>query len=257
LATTDYIAIGLDHYKDHAQSLSDARKSSNHPVLSLFRHARDILIFNAIICIIALVSSPLKTWVITGVCMAPAILWNTPLFQRKDKKPKEKIEDAAQPNGFVIKRVPGMKAVFIGIIRGCGTFAVISSVMSQFATQGGHSPFTPTEMIIWSSINRFGHAVMADVRDYHEDLELKVPTIPVLLKSVFRAQMLLTTVHLLTMLVFFNNVYIVFGCLYATAFVWLLNEHSPRVLYRLSSHSQTIVAALYGTVQGIQFLRGQ
>lgn len=95
---------------------------------------------------------------------------------------------------------------------------------------------------------------MADVRDFHEDWALQVPTIPVLLKSVFKTQVLLTVIHLMTLFAFIQNIYIVFGCIYAIALVWLLNEDSPRGRYRLSFHSQTIVAVLYGVVEGTKGL---
>ena len=90
---------------------------------------------------------------------------------------------------------------------------------------------------------------MADVRDFHEDWERQVPTIPVLLQSVYRTKILLTAIHLLTLWAYIENPYIVFASLYAIALVWILNENSPRGLYRLSFHSQTLVAAVYGAVQ--------
>ena len=94
---------------------------------------------------------------------------------------------------------------------------------------------------------------MADVRDFHEDWEKQVPTIPVLLKSVFRTKVLLTAVHLLTMILYSYNPYIVFASLYATVLVWALNENSPRGLYRLSFHSQTLTAALYGGIEAAKW----
>lgn len=92
--------------------------------------------------------------------------------------------------------------------------------------------------------------VMADVRDFHEDWEKQVPTIPVLLKSVFRTKVLLTAIHLFTMVLYSENPYIVFSSLYATVLVWFLNENSQRGLYRLSFHSQTLTALLYAVVEG-------
>ena len=94
---------------------------------------------------------------------------------------------------------------------------------------------------------------MADVRDFHEDWEKQVPTIPVLLKSVFRTKVLLTAVHLLTTFLYSYNPYIVFASLYATVLVWALNENSPRGLYRLSFHSQTLTAALYGGIEAAKW----
>lgn len=99
---------------------------------------------------------------------------------------------------------------------------------------------------------------MADVRDFTEDWELQVPTIPVLLKSVYKTKVLLTVVHMLTLIAFVENLYIVFGSLYAIALVWALDENSPRKMYRLSFHSQTLVAIVYGAIQGYaQFVQNK
>ncbi|EED82803.1 predicted protein [Postia placenta Mad-698-R] len=252
--SSDVITIGLDHYNDQASALADAKKTSNSAVMSVFTCARVLLITNAILLVFALLSSPPSTWFITACFITPALLWDTPLFRRKagPKVKKTKAEKAQESkNGFVIKRIPGMKAVFIGIIRGCGTFAVVHSILSRSFPPDGiaSGPWTPTQIIVWSTINRTCHAVMADVRDFTEDWELQVPTIPVLLKSVHRTKVLLTAIHLLTLAVFFNNIYIIFASLYAIALVWMLDENSPRKLYRLSFHSQTLVALVYGAIQ--------
>ena len=76
-----------------------------------------------------------------------------------------------------------------------------------------------------------------------------MPTIPVLLQSVYRTKIILSAVHMLTLLAYIGNSYIVFASLYAIALVWILNENSPRGLYRLSFHSQTLIAGVYGAVQ--------
>ena len=90
---------------------------------------------------------------------------------------------------------------------------------------------------------------MADVRDFHEDWEKQVPTIPVLLRSVLWTKMLLTVVHALTTFLYSYNPYIVFASVYAAVLVWALDENSPRGMYRLSFHSQTLTALLYGGVE--------
>ena len=96
---------------------------------------------------------------------------------------------------------------------------------------------------------------MADVRDFHEDWEKQVPTIPVLLRSVFRTKVLLTAIHLATTFLYSYNPYIVFASLYATVLVWFLDENSPRGLYRLSFHSQTLTAVLYGAVETMKWYK--
>ena len=126
--------------------------------------------------------------------------------------------------------------------------------------------WNPIQIVLWSTVNRACHAVsrmpahpsfpcktalqvMADVRDFREDWEKKVPTVPVLLKSVVKTKFLLTFVHILTASLYHKNPYIIFASVYATVLVWVLDEDSPRGLFRLSFHSQTLTAFLYGVVE--------
>lgn len=90
---------------------------------------------------------------------------------------------------------------------------------------------------------------MADIRDFQEDWERQVPTIPVLLKSVVKTQVLLTAIHTAILLTFIKNPYIIFASLYAITLVWLLSDKTPKKFFRFSFHSQTIVACLYGIVE--------
>ncbi|KZT00343.1 uncharacterized protein LAESUDRAFT_745874 [Laetiporus sulphureus 93-53] len=256
--TSDVITIGLDHYNDQAAALVQAKKTADATVISVFTRARLLLLSSATLLVFALLMSPISTWLITMAFITPAILWDTTLFHWNPSsgapvrvKKTKQAKAHADRNGFVIKRIPGMKAVFIGIIRGCGTFAVVHSILSRsFPTETTAAGlWTPMQIVVWSTINRTCHAVMADVRDFTEDWELQVPTIPVLLKSVFKTKILLTTMHAATILAFYQNAYIVFASLYATALVWVLDENSPRKLYRLSFHSQTLVAVVYVAIE--------
>ncbi|KAF8884285.1 hypothetical protein CPB84DRAFT_1685923 [Gymnopilus junonius] len=255
---SDIVTIGLDHYNDQASSLECAKQTANNNVLNLFSRAKMLLIVSAVLLLAALSLCPPATWAITACFVTPALLWDTTLFYWRTpvRRNREKKNDDAK-RGFVIKRIPGMKAIFIGIIRGCGTYAVVRSILSNSTSIGGtgsSGPWSPHEIVIWSTINRACHAVMADVRDFDEDWKLQVPTIPVLMKSVFRTQALLTTIHLTTMFYFISNVYIVFASVYSIALVWALNEKSRRGLYRFSFHSQTITAILYGSVEAYKNL---
>lgn len=119
--SSDIITIGLDHFNDQSSSLALARKTSDTDVVSLFGRAQSLLTLSAIVLCVALSHSPPLTWLITAVFVTPALLWDTPLFARRVKAKKEEKKTnspSIAKNGFIIKRVPGMKAVFIGIIRG-------------------------------------------------------------------------------------------------------------------------------------------
>ncbi|PPR01023.1 hypothetical protein CVT26_015624 [Gymnopilus dilepis] len=252
---SDIITIGLDHYNDQAPCLTHAKKSDNIETVKVFERAKALLTFSSALLLAALSFCPPTTWLITGLFVTPALLWDTTLFHWSNPivKEKSKKKDQDKKHGFVIKRIPGMKAIFIGIIRGCGTFAVVQSILSRSGTMTGAQNFpgrwSIQEIVFWSTINRACHAVMADVRDFEEDWKLQVPTIPVLLKSVFRTQVLLTLIHLLTMFTFISNPYIIFASVYSIFLVWMLNEKSQRSLYRFSFHSQTITAILYGAIK--------
>jgi len=260
VVASDILAIGLDHYFDQADSMKYAEKTGNREMGSVFTQARALLFSSVALLMIAMILSPPSTWLMVAIFFGPAFVWDFKLFvfggSKKAKKtgaPPAKTDQ--KKNAFTIKRIPGMKAIMIGVIRGCGTFAVVNSVLSKTIPQSAPvvaasaAMWSPSQIIIWSTINRACHAVMADVRDFHEDWEKQVPTIPVLLKSVFRTKVLLTAAHVLTMWLYAYNPYIIFASLYAIALVWILNENSPRGLYRLSFHSQTLVALVYGGVQ--------
>jgi len=111
------ITIGLDHYNDQASALAQAKQTSNSAILSVFSRARFLLLFNAILLVVALARSPPSTWLITAFFITPALLWDTPLFRRGSKNgaprvKKTKAEKAGEAkDGFIIKRIPGMKAV--------------------------------------------------------------------------------------------------------------------------------------------------
>ncbi|KAJ3898780.1 hypothetical protein F5879DRAFT_979344 [Lentinula edodes] len=259
--SADILTIGLDHYKDQAPSLVDALNNASTRVLQVFYHARILLLLSTTLLCVALSHSPPETWMITGIFIAPALLWNTPLSIRipghssQNEFPTEK--DQQKPEGaFVIKRIPGMKALFIGIIRGCGTFAVVHSILasSTMAPNVQDNMFTSTQILMWSTANRTCHAVMADIRDFQEDWENQIPTIPVLLKSVYKTRVLLTLIHIATMISFLQNPYIFLASVYAIALVWLLGEKTPKKFFRFSFHSQTIVACLYGIVESFKYL---
>jgi 4-hydroxybenzoate polyprenyltransferase len=93
---------------------------------------------------------------------------------------------------------------------------------------------------------------MTDVRDFEDDLKAGVPTIPVLLGSVLKTKVILTACHMLVMLAFIENPYIMGSCLFATVLVWMLGKDSPKKAFLVSSHSQSLFITWYLTRQYLQ-----
>jgi 4-hydroxybenzoate polyprenyltransferase len=86
---------------------------------------------------------------------------------------------------------------------------------------------------------------MTDVRDLDDDIRAGVPTIPVLLGSVLKTKVILMVCHMLVMLAFVENPYIMGSCLFAAALVWMLDKHSPKNAFLFSSHSQSLFIVWY------------
>jgi 4-hydroxybenzoate polyprenyltransferase len=86
---------------------------------------------------------------------------------------------------------------------------------------------------------------MTDVRDFEDDMKADVPTIPVLLGSILRTKVILTACHMLVMLAFIENTYIMGSCLFAAALVWILGKDSPKKAFLFSSHSQSLFIIWY------------
>ncbi|KAF9800738.1 hypothetical protein IEO21_10310 [Rhodonia placenta] len=261
LFTADYIGFGFDHYLDNRPILLRARAAGEAAIVTVFRRARFALTSAAILLAVALILSPLATWLITATLLVPALLWDTPLFFWRQPavqlSEKAEIEIEEPRSGFAIKRIPGMKPVIVGVIRGCGYYAVIRSVLDALYPNGPVlRSWDPTQLVIWSTINWTCISTLADVRDFDDDRVSGVPTIPVLLDSVYKTRVLLTTVHALTMFAFFRNPYIVLNTLYTIALVWIMDDKSPRFIYRLNTHSQTPVAVTYGLVHAYRWLNG-
>ncbi|KAG1731729.1 hypothetical protein EDB19DRAFT_1831660 [Suillus lakei] len=115
---------------------------------------------------------------------------------------------------LVIKRTPGMKAIFDGIIHGCGIYTVVITMLSGSGSLTGTlpSPWSTVQLIVWSTVNR------------SYDLKAGVPTILVLLGSIRKTKVILTACHMLVMLAFFENSYIMGSCLFVAALVWTLAQ---------------------------------
>ncbi|KAG1822206.1 hypothetical protein EV424DRAFT_1399378 [Suillus variegatus] len=214
-ATSDVLVIAADHLKDQEFRFTPL--------------ARIFLALNA-------VAAPT---LFTAIFTSPAFLWTTPLDVSRigtmlkrliGANYSQEMDKARKP--FIIKRVPGMKAFFSGTIRSCGVFLVVQSALqSPWKSTHNALPWTIAETLVWSMVNRTGHC---DVRDYDEDKEAGVPTIPVLLDSLLKTRMILTVVHAAILTAFRHNPFIVASSCFAIALVWILGKDTPKPYFRLS-----------------------
>lgn len=249
--------MGADHLKDKEEEFSSDRDNVNDSRLAAwFIYARTFLTASAILLALALSQCPISTLLTTAAFVAPALLWTTPISFKKFAPILRRLlgrfgGDKRQPSTsapvLVIKRIPGMKAIFNGIIRGCGIYTVVLSVLSGSGnlTNTLPSPWSVVQLIVWSTVNRSCHAIMTDVRDFEDDMKAGVPTIPVLLGSVLKTKAILTACHMLVMLAFIENPYIMGSCLFAAALVWMLGKDSPKKAFLFSSHSQSLFIIWY------------
>ncbi|KAG0703672.1 hypothetical protein DFH29DRAFT_850074 [Suillus ampliporus] len=257
--TCDIIAIIIDHLMDQEEAVAAAGAEFVKRFTPLINLGRAFLALNTAALVIALSQCPPETTMVTAVFAAPAFLWATPIKPQRIgamlknfmgvNNVKEGESPAPKSSGsLVIKRVPGMKAVFNGVIRGCGVFFVVNSALQvsrPLDQVSAAPPWIILEAIIWSTVNRTCHAVMTDVRDFHDDFKVGVPTIPVLLGSPFKTRVVLTAIQVVAMMAFRHNSYIMASSYFAIALVWLLGHDSPKVYFLLSVHSQSMFIFMY------------
>ncbi|KAG2067488.1 hypothetical protein BDR04DRAFT_1212736 [Suillus decipiens] len=254
---SDILAVGADHLKDKKKEFLLDYNNANDPRLaSWFVYSRAFLAACAGLLALTLLHCPILTFLTTTAVVAPALLWTTPISFKNfgliswhlfGRIGRDKHQPYIYAPVLVIKHVPGMKAIFNGIIRGCGLFAIVFSVLSGSGnlTNTLPSPWSIVQLLVWSTVNRTCHAIMTDVRDFEDDTKAGVPTIPVLLGSILETKVILTACHMLVMLAFIENSYIMGSCLFATALVWMLGEHSPKKAFLISSHSQSLFIIWY------------
>ena len=113
----------MDHYFDQEPMQAYALKTGNSEMTAVFKQAKVLLLSNAVLLALALALSPPWTWAMVAIFFGPAFVWDFKLFVFGGKRePKKKVEKGPASSGekhaFTIKRIPGMKAVLIGIIRG-------------------------------------------------------------------------------------------------------------------------------------------
>ncbi|KAG1798874.1 uncharacterized protein HD556DRAFT_1460049 [Suillus plorans] len=211
--TSDILAIGADHLKDKEEEFSLDRTTTNDPCITCwFIYARTFLAANGVLLALVLSQCPISTLLTTAMFVVPALLWTTPISFKK-----------------------------------CGIYAVVFSVLSGSGnlTSTLPSPWSVVQLIVWSTVNRSCHAIMTDVRDFEDDMKVGVPTIPVLLGSILKTKVILTVCHMLVMLAFIENTYIMGSCLFAAALVWILGKDSPKKVFLFSSHSQSLFTIWY------------
>lgn len=139
--------MGLDHYKDHTSQRLLAQHSGDTDIILAFSWAHKFLLLNAIVLLATLASSGIKTIILTAIFVIPALLWNTPIGTY-----------GLSRRTLIIKRIPGLKAVLVGVIRGCGTFLVVRSVLPNPSIQW-QGQWSPMQIVVWTTLNRTCHAV--------------------------------------------------------------------------------------------------
>ncbi|KAG2036215.1 hypothetical protein BDR03DRAFT_866546 [Suillus americanus] len=256
--TCDYVTVSVDHLKDQEVVIGALGAAAVKHFTPVFRLARIFLALNASLLVMALCRSPSEVTFATAVFTAPAFLWVTPLdlqrigrvLKRFTRANYDQVEcdSPRSKKPFIIKRIPGVKAILDGIIRSCMPFFVVHSVL-RLSWRSAHNtpPWTITEILIWSIVNRICHCVMADMRDIDEDKKTGIPTIPILLGSPL-TRIVLTVVQAVVMVAFLHNLFIVGSSCLAIALVWILGKDSPKAYFRLSLHSQSIFIILYAVL---------
>ncbi|KAG1855972.1 hypothetical protein F4604DRAFT_1590582 [Suillus subluteus] len=258
--TCDILTVSVDHLKDQEVVIGALGAADMKRFTPLFRLARVFLALNASLLVMALCQSPSEVTFITAVFTTPAFLWVTPFdlqwigrvlkrFIRANYDQEVGYDSPRSKEPFIIKRIPGVKAILDGIIRSCMPFLVVHSAL-QLSWQSAHKapPWTITETMIWSIVNRICHCIMADVRDYDEDKKTGVPTIPILLESPLKTRIVLTIVQAVVMMAFLHNPFIVGSSCFAIALVWILGKDSPKAYFRFSLHSQSIFIIMYAVM---------
>jgi hypothetical protein len=149
--TSDILAMGADHLKDKEEEFSSDRNNANDPRLaSWFVYARTFLTASAVLLSLALSQCPISTLLTTAAFVVPALLWTTPIsFNKFALIPRRLLgrfggDDHQPPTSgptLVIKRIPGMKAIFNGIIRGyvC-MFALDDVLVNQSSSDTASTP---------------------------------------------------------------------------------------------------------------------
>ncbi|KAG1814323.1 uncharacterized protein BJ212DRAFT_1482067 [Suillus subaureus] len=246
-STCDILTGSFDHLKDQEVVIGALDAAATRRFTPLLRLARIFLALNASLLVMALCRSPSEVTFITVVFTAPAFLWATPLdlqrigrllrkFIRENYDQEVEYDSPRSKEPFIIKRIPGVKAILDGIILSCMPFFVVHSAL-QLSWQSAYN--TPPWMV-----NRICHCIMADVRDYDEDKKTGVPTIPILLGSPLKTRVVLTAVQAV-MMAFLHNPFIVGSSCFAIALVWILGKDSPKAYFRFSLHSQSIFIIMY------------
>jgi hypothetical protein len=150
---SDILAIGADHLKDKKEEFLSNHNNANDPRLaSWFIYARTFLAACAGLLALALSQCPISTLLTTAAFVAPALLWTTPISFNKfalilrhllGRFRRDKHQPSASAPVLVIKRIPGMKAIFNGIIRGyVRIFALSNARVNQCSSDVASIPWS-------------------------------------------------------------------------------------------------------------------
>ncbi|KAG2353531.1 hypothetical protein BDR07DRAFT_1465586 [Suillus spraguei] len=185
---SDILAMGADYLKNKEEEFPSDRNNANDTrVASWFIYALTFLTTSSGLLALALFQCLIFT---TVMFVAPAMLWTTPisfksiamisrrLFRRFGR---DKHQPCTSAPVMVIKHIPGMKAIFNDIIRGCGIYTGNLTITLP-------SAWSVVQFIVWSTVNRSCHAIMTDVRDFEDDMKADIPTIPVLLGCILKTK---------------------------------------------------------------------
>lgn len=142
---------------------------------------------------------------------------------------------------------------------------ICSCVNNSLAINEIHGrAWTKHEILMWSFVDRTCYGVrllkffcsicvqadssiqiMEDIRDYRDDLKRNIPTIPVLLHSIKGSKCIVLFAHVVSILVWLDNPYIIVAVIYSIALACILDHKSSRAGYYLSYHSQTVAFTAY------------
>ncbi|KAG1723957.1 hypothetical protein EDB19DRAFT_1834409 [Suillus lakei] len=220
--TCDILAVGIDHFRDQGIAIGTCGAAVIQCFALLFYLVHIFLVLNVSLLMIALCPSPPNMAILTCNFYYPR--FSGFICVKHDQETGYSSLRSGTP--FIIKRVPGMKAIFNGIIRG-----------QSWKSDYNVLPWTIIKTVIWLTVNHICHSTCVTLT---EDDKAGVLTIPVLLGSPLKTWIVLTIIQAAVMIAFIGNPYILASSCFAIALVWILGKDSPKECFLLSIHSQSI-----------------
>jgi hypothetical protein len=153
MTSLDFLCNALDHYRDELHLRQKAVETNNRAVINMFQRTRILIFVSALSICIALVFSPVST-APTLICVStPALLWDVKLFKIRSNQPDK------PPEYLSVKRIPVIKPLLVGIMRGYGTCKIVDSIMLPSYKRSLVYPWTMFELVVWPTMNRACDAV--------------------------------------------------------------------------------------------------